>query len=124
LPNVVIICLGTNDMNAFTWQYNPTFADDYAAMIEVFRNLSSHPVVYVSLPPWVSKDDPQYGYTEARLTTGIIPPIESTARAKRACLIDFHQATLNHPEYYFDGLHPNDLGYTILAARAFPVLTN
>jgi lysophospholipase L1-like esterase len=71
--------------------------------------------VFLGLPPWVKMDDVQYGYTEARLSTEILPRVRQVAEMSSACLIDIHAVTINHPEYYFDNLHPNDTGYGVLA---------
>jgi len=114
-PDVVVIMLGTNDINVFAFPKIGDFVSDYLKMIAVFRALPSHPVVFLGLPPWVKTDDVQYGYTEMRFTTEILPRIHSVAETSAACLIDIHAVTLNHPEYYFDGLHPNDTGYGVLA---------
>jgi lysophospholipase L1-like esterase len=114
-PDVVVIMLGTNDINVFAFPKIGDFVGDYLKMIAVFRALPSHPVVFLGLPPWVKMDDVNYGYTEARLTTEILPRIRQVAQTSSACLIDIHAVTINHPEYYFDNLHPNDTGYGVLA---------
>jgi acyl-CoA thioesterase I len=114
-PDVVVIMLGTNDMNTWNLSSIDDFVGDYLDMIATFRALPSTPVVYLGLPPWVKEDDTNGGYTEERLTTEILPRIEQVSEASGACLIDLHAVTLDHPEYYADNLHPNDLGYGAIA---------
>jgi len=116
MPDIVIITLGTNDMNIYDWDHHDQFAGDYAAMIDDFRALASHPDVYVALPPWVMTDKTQVGLTEDRMANVIIPAIRSVAAAKATPIIDIHALTQNHPEYYHDEIHPNDVGYAAMAA--------
>jgi lysophospholipase L1-like esterase len=115
-PDIVIIELGTNDMNIYDWDHHDQFAGDYAAMIDDFRALASHPDVYVALPPWVMTDKAQVGLTEDRMANVIIPAIRSVAATKATPIIDIHALTQNHPEYYHDEIHPNDVGYAAMAA--------
>ncbi len=70
-PNIVVICLGTNDTKSGNWQYESDFIPDYEAMIQTFQNLGSHPTVYLCLPPWVYQDFA--GITEATLYNQEIP---------------------------------------------------
>jgi lysophospholipase L1-like esterase len=45
----------------------------------------------------------------------VIPLIIQAAQQSSACVIDLHSLTKNHPEYYSDGIHPNDVGYGVIA---------
>lgn len=48
-PDVIIIKLGTNDTKPRNW--NPTnYKEDYQALINTFRTISSHPEIYICLP--------------------------------------------------------------------------
>jgi acyl-CoA thioesterase-1 len=115
-PDIVIIALGTNDMNIYDWDHHDQFAGDYAAMIDDFRALASHPDIYVCLPPWVMTDKAEVGLTEDRMSNVIIPAIRSVAASKATPIIDFHGLTKDHTEYYHDEIHPNDAGYAAMAA--------
>ena len=97
-------------MDIYDWDHHDQFAGDYAAMIDDFRALASHPDVYVALPPWVMTDKAQVGLTEDRMANVIIPAIRSVAATKATPIIDIHALTQNHPEYYHDEIHPNDVG--------------
>jgi acyl-CoA thioesterase I len=127
LPDIVIFCLGTNDANTWCWQWHSTFVADYQALVDSFKNLSSHPALYICLPPWIAKDDAQSGYTDARLQS-LFPLIEQVAQSTNATIIDLHSVTINHPEYYAAegangsgpfGIHPNDSGYKAMAEKIY-----
>jgi len=50
-PDIVIITLGTNDNDIYDWDHHDQFAGDYAAMIDDFRALASHPDVTLAYRP-------------------------------------------------------------------------
>jgi lysophospholipase L1-like esterase len=91
------------------------FVGDYTSMINTFKNLASHPTVFAMLPPWIRQDTAVNGYTEARMAEEVIPLIKQAAQQNNVCVIDAHSLTKNHPEYYSDTLHPNDVGYAVIA---------
>jgi lysophospholipase L1-like esterase len=114
----VIIMLGTNDSKAQNWTGDGgtsamQYATDYAAMIDRFVGLSTHPIVYVALPP--TAHSTAFGVNEGILETEIIPTIRQVAQQKGMPMIDVHTPTAAHPEYFGDGINPNDTGYKVIA---------
>jgi lysophospholipase L1-like esterase len=115
----VIIMLGTNDSKSYNWA--PTagstraaqFMTDCAAMVDHFTSLSTHPVVYLALPPAIYTNT--FGIDETVTSTGIDPVIQQVAMQKGTPLIDLHTPTVGHPEYFQDGVHPTDAGYALVA---------
>jgi lysophospholipase L1-like esterase len=115
----VIIMLGTNDTKSYNWM--PTagstraaqFMTDYAALIDHFANLSTHPVVYVAIPAAIYTNS--FGISESVAVNEIDPIIRQVAAQKGAPMIDIHAKSANHPEYFSDGVHPTDAGYMLLA---------
>ena len=115
----VIIMLGTNDTKSYNWM--PTagstraaqFMTDLAAMVDHFTGLSTHPVVYLALPPAIYSNS--FGIVESVAANQIDPIIQQVATQKGMPVIDIHTPTTNHPEYFQDGVHPTDAGYMILA---------
>jgi lysophospholipase L1-like esterase len=115
----VIIMLGTNDSKSYNWA--PTagstqaaqFMTDCAAMVDHFASLSTHPVVYLALPPAIYTNT--FGIDETVTSTGIDPVIQQVAMQKGTPLIDLHTPTVGHPEYFQDGVHPTDAGYALVA---------
>ena len=115
----VIIMLGTNDTKSYNWM--PTagttraaqFMTDYAAMIDHFANLSTHPVVYVAIPAAIYTNS--FGISESVAANEIDPIIRQVAAQKGMPIIDIHTPSAGHPEYFSDGVHPTDAGYMLLA---------
>jgi len=123
----VIIMLGTNDANTNNWLPSgaggPTnateFAADYAAMVQHFANLPSHPVVYLAFPPTSYIPD----WSDSVIANEIIPIIQQVAHDAGMPTIDVHTPTSGHPEYYADMLHPNDTGSMVIAMAMYEALT-
>jgi hypothetical protein len=110
--------LGTNDSKAQNWKGDGgtsamQYATDYAAMIDHFVGLSTHPMVYLALPP--TAHSTAFGVNEGVLETEIIPTIRQVAQQKGMPMIDVHTPTAAHPEYFGDGINPNDMGYQVVA---------
>jgi lysophospholipase L1-like esterase len=124
LPDVAIICLGTNDINVWNWQYKAQFPVDYGALVDTFINLPSHPQVFCCLPPTSYRrtaTDPTL-YTAARIDS-ILPPIIQVAQQRGVCIIDLNTLTTGHPEYFnSDSLHPNDSGAAVIARYVQSIL--
>jgi lysophospholipase L1-like esterase len=115
----VIIMLGTNDSKSYNWA--PTagstrasqFMTDCAAMVDHFTSLSTHPVVYLALPPAIYSNS--FGIDETVTVTQIDPIIQQVAMQKGMPLIDIHTPSAGHQSYFQDGVHPTDAGYTLVA---------
>ena len=113
----VIIMLGTNDSAPTNWKggSNATqFQTDYAAMVDHFQGLSTHPVVYVAPPPPAYST--AFGVTAMVIQDSIVPITSQVASQKAAPIIDVNTALAGQPSLFGDGVHPTDMGYTKLAA--------
>jgi lysophospholipase L1-like esterase len=116
-PAIVVIQLGTNDSKAWNWNsYGSKFLSDYKDMIDHYRQLSSHPKIYVSLPPHIYTN-PGYGIDGNVLESQIIPLIRQAANESDPAvpIIDVNSATFNMPDYYPDSVHPNERGSLVIA---------
>jgi lysophospholipase L1-like esterase len=115
----VIIMLGTNDSKPINWMpdggnSSAQFRSDYAAMVDHFTGLPTHPVVYLALPPTVYMSS--YGISETVIHDAIIPIIRQIAAQKGMPVIDVHTPTAGMPSLFTaDGVHPNDMGYALIA---------
>jgi lysophospholipase L1-like esterase len=114
----VILMLGTNDSKPANWMSGSStraaqFMTDLAAMVDHFTTLSTHPVVYLALPPAIYTNT--FGISESVTFNQIDPIIQQVATQKGMPIIDVHTPTSGHAEYFSDGVHPTDAGYTIVA---------
>lgn len=117
-PNVVVIQLGTNDTKKQNMKKIEPFVDDYVSLIESYKDLSTKPVVYISLPPHVFK--PAYGITQEKLDD-ILPQIFDAAKKADidVSIIDNFTETDYAAELVPDGVHPNARGAAILANNVY-----
>ncbi|HTJ78688.1 MAG TPA: GDSL-type esterase/lipase family protein [Rariglobus sp.] len=120
-PDVVIIALGTNDMKEKNWAKKTEFFGNYKEMIETFRALPSKPLVYLCLPPPVTKD----GVLTIPMTrpAEIGTAIRQFATAMSCDVIDFYSTMITHPDWQPDNLHPDPNGDFALAKTVYTALT-
>jgi lysophospholipase L1-like esterase len=115
----VIIMLGTNDSKPFNWTTADggtsaaQFQSDCAAMVDHFASLPTRPVVYLALPPTATGS--AYQINGAVLHDAILPVIAKVAMQKGAPVIDINTPTAGQPQLFVDGVHPNDMGYALIA---------
>ncbi len=119
-PNVVVVMLGANDSKPQNWAHKDEFAGDYAALLDYYAALPTHPKIYVCLPTPVPK--PNYGINEP-VVEAQIPLIRQVAAQKGATIIDVHGQVPDDPADFVDGVHPNDSGYVFLADAVYQGLT-
>jgi acyl-CoA thioesterase-1 len=123
-PDIVVIALGTNDAKTVNVAHYGDFLADYVAMIQYYDTLSSHPRVFVSLPPTLYVDSvakPIYP-TEQHLATYLLPKIRAAAVQRHAVVIDVHAATAGHAAMFADGVHPNAAGANIIAQTVYAAI--
>jgi acyl-CoA thioesterase I len=120
-PDIVTICLGTNDSKPYNWIYKDQFVSDYSAMIDTFRALPSHPVVWVALPPPAFRVN--FDIRDSIITADIIPMIYELAAAKGCPVIDFNTPLKEYSSLFPDGIHPNTEGASIMAKVLYEALT-
>lgn len=131
-PDIIIILFGANDAKyAFNWN-EQEFTADYIALVDIFKSLPSHPVIYLGIPtvllPW-------YASTKVNSTiiNGEYPIIiPRMAKLLNVHIIDFYSSvggtgitvTKECMQYFVrDGIHPNDKGYAAMAQMAYKTIT-
>ena len=123
--SAVTMFIGTNDCKAINWN-EENFKRDYLELCQSFRNMSSHPDVFVIVPPPVYKD----GFNAVNTTLAnkvipkLIPPIAKQCGLEDSQIINLFEVMggeqLSKPFYYCsinhcDGYHPIDEGQDIMA---------
>ncbi len=122
-PDIVIIMLGTNDAQPNLHMYNTSFVDDYTKLIASFQELGSNPKIWIALPPPIFEDQggkmcPEY----FQLT--IIPMIEQMAYNANLPIIDVYSVLAGYPDYFPDGVHPNNDGINLIANIMYNAITS
>jgi lysophospholipase L1-like esterase len=120
-PGIVILSLGTNDSKPWNWEYGEEFAADYAAMVDTFSRLPSHPLVAACHPP------PAFGnaslVSDSVIAGRIIPMIDFARVMTGASLVDFNSQLRNRGGLFPDGIHPSIEGSRLMASIAYEGLT-
>ena len=120
-PDVVVIKLGTNDTKANNWKHKADFEADLSELVQSFQNLSSEPMVVLSLPvPAFCSGGAIDG---GRVRDGVIPAVRAVAKELNLPLIDFYTRLLNRKELFPDRIHPNAAGAFELAAEVYETIT-
>ena len=111
-PDIVIIMLGTNDTKPQNWRYSADFPGDLRALIRHFAVLPSKPKIWLCIPPPVYKSN--WGINQKTLDE-VIPMIRQVAKEKKLPVIDLFTLLSNHPDYFADGIHPDEQGADYIA---------
>lgn len=119
----MIIQLGTNDSKPYNWQYKSNFVNDYKELINKYKNLSSHPEVYVALSPTVFGEG-NWGITNQVVTNEVVPLTIQAATETGSAIIDNNSLTANIPQNFPDNIHPDNIGISILANNVYAALTS
>ncbi len=120
-PDVVVILLGSNDTKPSIWAHRAEYPADAVAFIESYKNLASHPRIYICrLPPVIPPG--RYGINPANLQEEL-PLIDQVAKEEKIDEIDVYAALLPHRDLFPDNVHPNDAGAAIIARTVAEALT-
>ncbi|AYW47219.1 hypothetical protein C7K38_01810 [Tetragenococcus osmophilus] len=123
-PEVVIIMLGTNDTKETNWNGSEQFKEEYIELLENYRDLSSVSRIILASPP--------AAFLEGTVISGAIDPdkmktvgdaVEEVAEEFELEFVDVYEETVNHPEYFPDGIHPNEEGSAALADLFYQQIT-
>lgn len=121
-PDIIIILLGTNDSKPQNWQYKDEFYQNYCAFIQVWKELSSQPIIYICYPIPVFQD--AWGITTNIVKNEIIPIISQIAQDENLEIIDLYKALTSQSELVPDGVHPNQKGAGLIAQAVYEQIQN
>lgn len=121
-PDIVVIALGTNDTKPQNWRHAARFADDYRALIAVFRALPSKPRIFLCQPmPAFRAGD--WGISPGLIAGELRQLVARVAAEEQCALIDLHTPLLDHPEFAPDTVHPDARGAAVIARTVAAALT-
>lgn len=122
-PDIVIIMLGSNDSNPSNWPIQTNYIPDYESLINEYRNLPSHPRIYLNTLLTVYSNG-NFGITDPIVTGQLCPIIRQIAADEKLPLIDVNAATRNMPQNFPDNVHPDIAGAKVVATTVFNGLMN
>ncbi len=111
-PNIIIIKLGTNDTKPQNWHADK-YEQDYQAMIDTFKTISSNAKIYVCLPVPVFKT--KWGINDSTVVHGIIPILEKLAAKNNLPVIDLYHGMITQGGDFQDSIHPNEKAAKVMA---------
>ncbi|MFV0362047.1 MAG: GDSL-type esterase/lipase family protein [Suipraeoptans sp.] len=112
-----IIMLGTNDSKPYNWNESG-YKKEIREFILTYKNLDNKPRIIVMQP---CKCFPVIGgvvsfdIKNETVKNKINPIIEDTARDLDVEVIDLYNLTLERPDWFIDGVHPNKKGNHAIA---------
>jgi acyl-CoA thioesterase I len=113
-PNILLICLGTNDSKPQNWdRFGNEFYDDYKSMIDTFRVRNPYTLFMVCYPP------PAYqivwGIRDSVIVNSVMPAVDSIVAYSGATLVDFYHPLIDSVSLFPDYIHPNHRGQSAMA---------
>jgi len=120
LPDIAVIMLGTNDARTDHFKSIENFVSDYMKLINEIQEIESNPKVFLVKPPPLF--DNEHELKNENLLEGIIPRIEQIANGEGLPIIDVYSALEDHPEYFWDGVHPSSEGAAVIANEVYEAI--
>lgn len=117
-PDIVIIMLGSNDSKSYNWVNQTNYVPDYESMIDTYRNLPSHPRIYLNTLLTVYNNG-NYDITDPIVTGQLCPIIKQIAFDENLPINDINAATKNMPQNFPDNVHPDIAGAKVVAQTIF-----
>lgn len=109
-PNIVIIMLGTNDTKANNWSGSEEFKEEYMMLLESYLELENISRVILTSPPTAFLENIFEGSIDPDNIEPIRDVVNEIAEEYELEFVDMTEHTANHPEWFFDGIHPNSEG--------------
>ena len=117
-PEIVIFMMGSNDSKPFNWKGSKAFRNDYIALLDSYGDSE---FILCTIAKAYFKDNKAKSETSFRIQPEIVDEIadiiREVAKEKGLPLIDIHEMTSSHPEWYIsDSVHLNRDGAAAVAA--------
>ncbi len=119
-PGIVVIMLGTNDARTNIYASSDNLEVDFKTLVNSIKAFASTPKVFVALPPPLFNNT--LSLSVENLENGVIPRIRAVSNELQLPLIDVYNALSGHPEYFPDGVHPDQSGTKAIADVVFEAL--
>ncbi len=122
LPTIVIIMLGTNDARTDNYLKISNFTANYERMVNRTQRWNTTQQIFLVIPPPIFNNTLDLNSTS--YAEGIIPRIKQVAIDLGLPIIDVYTPLVNHPEDFYDGVHPNSEGVRIIVDTIYQAITS
>ncbi len=119
-PGIVVLMLGTNDARTNIYASSDSLEANFKTLITSIEAFASKPKVFVALPPPLFSNT--LSLSVENLENGVIPRIKAVSNELELPLIDVYSALSGHPEYFPDGVHPDQPGTIAIADVVFEAI--
>ena len=116
-PDIVILMLGTNDTKTINWKGAEDFCESLRRIIRAYQDLPENPTIILVTPPPVFSS--AFDIDSGRLKHEIRQSMKTAAEAENTSFLDLFTILDEHPEWSFDGVHPNADGAKVIAETVF-----
>jgi lysophospholipase L1-like esterase len=120
-PDIVVVMLGTNDAAPNLQGYNDNFQKDYAELIGSLQSIESNPKIWVVKSPPIQNNS--LALSSSFFSQEVVSDIEQTAKTLNLPTINVYDALGDCSEYFWDGVHPNAAGASVIASTVYNALT-
>lgn len=119
-PELIVLMLGTNDTKPFNWD-EERFAREYEQLVQELKDKHWPHRLILMVPPKAFPEEQSgvvaFDIQNDPICDSIRPLVFSLGEKFDLQVIDLYALTEDHPEYYGDGVHPNELGNRVIAER-------
>ena len=119
-----IIMLGSNDSKPYNFNADK-YEEELMQLLNTYIDIAGADNVYVCLPPDIFPDrlTGMIKYDISALNLNDIRLIIKDVASKlHVTYVDLYENTIDHPEYYMDGIHPNAMGNKVIAHKLYQVI--
>jgi alpha-L-fucosidase 2 len=120
LPTTVIIMLGTNDARTDNYLKISNFTANYERMVNRTERWNSTQQIFLVIPPPIFNNTLDLNSTS--YIEGVIPRIKQVASDFGLPIIDVYTPLVDHSEYFYDGVHPNNAGVQVIANTIYKAI--
>lgn len=117
-PELIVLMLGTNDSKPYNWE-EARFAREYEELVKKLADKPWPHRVALMTPPKAFPEEKTgviaFDVDNAPIRDSIRPLVFSLGDKYALPVVDLYGLTEEHPEYFCDGVHPNELGNQVIA---------
>ncbi|HET6279347.1 MAG TPA: GDSL-type esterase/lipase family protein [Polyangia bacterium] len=121
-PDIAVFWFGGNDAKPQNWVHKAEFIPDYEDMLHMFQALPTAPRMFI-FRSMVIRDPNGSGIPKTVLEMEVFPKIDQIVADTGSTLVNYHDAFITHPEYFPDGVHPNDAGTLAIGKFMADIIT-
>ena len=116
-PDIVILMLGTNDTKTVNWNGSDAYIESLCSIIRAYKALPTKPRIFLASPPSVFSS--RFDIHGEILRQKLRPAVMAAAEKENVVFLDLFTVLDGHPEWFFDGIHPNADGAKVIAETVF-----